>query len=336
MKLAIIILWSEPWGGAGKTGGLITAGANLAEELGADLFYCPPSERRKRRPAHHQAYEFRTVQRVLDEKYDFVIFTSAGHFKDHSNETSAVQHIIDRLDSFPPFAVQVHDEVEVRQLARRSHFFDSPQFRFALPITEEIGKRTLTPSVKRMVYPAYKKRIEKAPNASARTIGMTGRMAARKNTIPFLERAAPALISRGWEVRIHGAEVNFFYARDAKRVAQDVGAKYCGPYDDADVILRQLQWHVNIPYLKRGNFIPRIEIATVEAAAAGCGIITLYESTPSFYRTVCPEWSKLESIAEQIEGLDADAANSMFIADFNERHVGLVNLLQSNIEKAIA
>lgn len=336
MKIAVIILWSEPWGGGGKTGGLVTAGVNLAAELNARAIYIPPSARRKPRAAHHPMYLFQTIEQVLDERYDFVIFTSAGHFQDHAAPTnvSAMEHVISRLSDFPPFAVGIHDEVEQRQLIYRHKFFSSPKFRFAMPITREIGERMLAPEDRRIVYPHYLKHISGRNTTDARTIGMTGRMASRKNTIPFLREAARLLIADGWRVEIHGAEPNFFYARGVKEECANIGAFYYGPYEHASVVLDRLRWHVNIPYLKNGSFIPRLEIATIEAAAAGCGLITLAETTPPEVPTRKLRWGSLDEAARVVLD-DANDNNTEFVNWFNEKHAPLPDALREMIRDSV-
>lgn len=333
MKIAVIILWSEPWGGSGKTGGLISAGMNLARELGADLLYIPPSARRKPRPAHHSAYRFATVEEVLTERYDFVVFTSAGHYKDHKQELSAVEHVLSRLKEFPPFAIEIHDEVEIKQLIHSHRFWRCPSFRFALPITAEIGERfARAESVPMLVYPAYAKHIEPHATPGAKSIGMSSRMASRKNTIPFLRRAAPGLIADGWRVEIHGAEPNFFYARETKRIASVVGAEYHGPYAEPEPVLRGLRWHVNIPYLKNGSFIPRIELASVEAAAAGCGLITLAETTPREIPTLRVAFADLEKLSDILKDERAREVNARFVRWFNAKHASMPRILRGWIE----
>lgn len=321
-RVAMVFLWNLPLTNQ-MTGGILYGLVNVGRDLGKlgfDVRNVYISEWHKPNAAIHPG--FRRVDDMDLEAlngFDFVIFNTPGSGLDKKHVKSGNEpKWLPVLKSIEvPFAVQIHDEVEAR-IAFRHEFFDHPQCRLLLPITSEIVDLVVGDIKERdvLVYPCFPTLETHDPSRyygmKTDSVVTTCRITARKRIVEFVQQAR-SLAASGFEVHVHGADPAWRYVDEVKEHANE-SWKYHGAFTRSELtrILTPARFHYNAAFLKRGKFIPRIEISTVEAVGYGC--------CPILCRTTVPPWVD-DSMAILVDTEDMDDLAERLSRVRNEAHI---------------
>lgn len=225
-------------------------------------------------------------------KYDFIIFDTCGNFYDYKDDGTNLkfyEKLLSKLEI--NYAVRMHDEEETKRLKYISMFTKNSNCALMLPITIGIMKRLALKEYlsgkEYMVYTSYPHKEIKIMNfkdfkKKEKLIVTSCRMTTRKRILELIEISKKIGLS-GYKIELHGADVEWFYV---KKITENKNKywSYHGTYDinELDNFLTKSLLHYNFVYLKRDKFIPRIEIANVEASIRNCLQIMCSESTPSW------------------------------------------------------
>lgn len=283
IHVGLVLLWNEPFvdeRAGGPVYALEAIGHNLSLE-GVKVDYLFFSDKKSSIAWHPSFSPVPLKNRGLLNKLDFVIFSTAGSGADRKKGPWWRPVLRDlRI----PFAVQLHDEAEQRLLPYREEFFNHARCSFLMPITDQTSKILAETNNKgEVVYPGYtigdQKFYKRRPS-----VVTTCRMTSRKRILELIEQAK-RLNEAGFSLNVYGADVTWTYKLELKALENKYWT-YHGTFDRCDLpgILKSAMFHYNVVYLKRGVFVPRVELSTYEAAMYGCCPILCKQTTPSYIR----------------------------------------------------
>ena len=137
IRIAMVFMWNLPYTNQ-MTGGILWGSENVGNDLsklGFEIEFLYFADRPQTNSALHPRFRWKSSSDVEAlNAFDFVIFNTAGSSRDKKTGLWW-KPILDSLKV--PFAVQIHDEAE-EKLPNRHEFFEHPQCKLLLPITEEI------------------------------------------------------------------------------------------------------------------------------------------------------------------------------------------------------
>lgn len=285
VNVGLVLLWNEPFvdeRAGGPVYALEAIGHNLTSQ-GVNVEYSFFSDKKRSSNWHPLFKPIPLKDRRLLNELDFIIFSTAGSGADRKlgKWWSPILR-----DLQIPFAVQLHDEAEGRLLPYRDEFFNHDLCDFLMPITDETtqflaGSRNSG----ELVYPGYMiSDWRRHKNTKTSSVVTTCRMTSRKRVIELVNQAK-GLVKNGFSLDVHGADVTWTYKRELKAL-ENGDWKYHGTFDRDMLpdILSKAMYHYNVVYLKRGKFIPRVELATYEALQYGCCPILCASTTPDYIR----------------------------------------------------
>jgi hypothetical protein len=324
VRIAVVQLWSPPYTD-GRTGGMMNAGKNLAENLWqtgntVDLMWIGDKDERHADP-NFERVPLRRAPAVLAQQ-DAVIFTTAGSFRDKT-EGPWWRPLL--TESGPPFAVWIHDEVEIEKLPYRREFFDHPRCRLVMAITNQIAHAMgAFPPPPVLWYPGYPLTLRPNPLVEEREhlAVTTCRFTSRKRQQELVRDAGRGFMSNCIRLELHGADATWFYVRKVREEMERLPAGWSryvtlrGHFSarERNAILRRAKWHLNLPAAKRGTFYPRIELSTLEAVENGCCPVVSVQSMPSPFEGVNSgavrvdplDPKQLERLAERLSFTDRE------------------------------
>lgn len=288
IKLALVLLWNDPYVDE-RAGGPVYAmeaiGSNL-EKYNVDISYRFFSDRGTSYNWHPWFKPLPLSKAGELNAYDFVIFSTAGSGND-KKIGPWWRPMLRRLQV--PFAVQLHDEAEERLLPYREEFFKHDGCVLLMPITEQTTE-FLVPDFGSvgsidsdiLVYPGFKLGKQKFPGPRKKSVVTTCRLTSRKRIIELVSQNE-SLYRHGFSLDIHGADVNWYYIKSLKELANNYWT-YHGTFnrDRLPEILSRATFHYNAVLLKRGTFFPRVELSTYEAVSYGCCPILCKDTTPDW------------------------------------------------------
>ena len=284
VNVGLVLLWNEPFvdeRAGGPVYALEAIGHNLTLQ-GANVTYSFFSDKKRSANWHPLFKPIPLKDRRLLNELDFVILSTAGSGADRKLGPWWRPFLRDlRI----PFAVQLHDEAEGRLLPYREEFYKHSRCAFLMPITDETSQILADASnTGELVYPGYMIGDQKNNFKKTLSVVTTCRMTSRKRIIELVNQSKN-LVKNGFSLDIHGADVTWTYKRELKAL-ENGDWKYHGTFsrDDMPDILKRAMYHYNVVYLKRGKFIPRVELATYEAAQYGCCPILCAQTTPPYIR----------------------------------------------------
>ena len=284
VNVGLVLLWNEPFvdeRAGGPVYALEAIGHNLTLE-GVNVQYSFISNKGRSSNWHPLFKPIPIKNRRSLNELDFIIFSTAGSGSDR--KLGPWWRPILR-DLKIPFAVQLHDEAELRLLPYREEFFNHARCAFLMPITNETSEILAGSKYSgELVYPGYIIGDQVNSHRKSRSVVTTCRMTSRKRIIELVNQAS-GLVKNGFSLDIHGADVTWTYKRELKAL-ENGNWKYHGTFDRETMprILKKAMYHYNVVYLKRGKFVPRVELATYEAAMYGCCPILCAHTTPSYIR----------------------------------------------------
>lgn len=316
MRIAMVNIYSEPFGDH-RTGGLITSAVQL-KPYGFHHVAVG-----KKRNYHCSGYEYIRHLSELN-KFDFVIFSSAGSNTDKKVQKSGLKPWwFEQLKSVNvPFAVQAHSELDEKDMVFKDEFFNHPMFRLFLPIVHNIWENM--PNGRTHAYLCHKSTIERKNFTKRNLIVSTGRLTSTKR-IKELVMKSPEIKEAGFLIDVYGPQSSYFYFKDLMLVNPGFWC-YKGSFKNSEEILDEVlgsaMYHWNVRCFKRGkrkNIEPRLEIATVEALERGCIPIVHKDSTPKAFHNslVCIDGiGDLNDLIEALENRDGDVDTAIEI--FND------------------
>lgn len=325
IMVAIVRIWSPPYEDH-RLGGTLYGPVSICNDLRklgatADLLFFADE---KKGASWHP--DFKRLSRrdcKTLNTYDFVIFSTPGSMTDRE-EGAWWKPILEGLEI--PFAVQIHDEDEKKYLPHRQIFFDRPQCKLLLPITMGIAEEMVGNLNGRdlIVYPNFS--VLDAPDPSIFYDGKvdqvitTCRMTSRKRVVEFVQQSE-SLNNAGFAVDVFGPASTWQYKKQLDQL-QNQYWTYRGPFrrEDLSAIMGPAKFHYNVVSLKRRRFIPRLEVATVEALEHGCCPILAKDSTPSWVTddmAILVNPNDMNDLADRLTAV-RDKAPEMNSAFYNE------------------
>jgi len=290
MNIALVQLWSPPYID-NRSGGPVYSLATIADNLSVFGHRCELIHFNSKLSdqAWHKQYNVYKEDKAAEvlNKFDRVIFSTAGSWTDRKltldTDNPWYSDMLDKLTV--PFIVQILDEVEPKVLLFRNRFFYHPQCIGTISITGEV-KELVAPNspVPNLVYPVFPINYNDIhwPHKT-KSVKTTCRMTTRKRVLELVKQST-SLAHFGFSLDIHGADITWMYAKQVKDQANDHWT-YHGSFLPSDVpsILNETRYHYNASYLKIGTFIPRLEIATIEA-------VLNYKCVPILCKYTVPKW----------------------------------------------
>jgi len=277
MKVALVCNYSEPFGDK-RTGGLITSAIHLSRYGFVPVFVGP------KRASHIPGFTYYNSAETMQKDFDFFIFSSPGSIDEKIEEYWIGELQSNRITK--PFAVQSHRETDPGLFKRAGEYFAHPKFAFFMPICKDLWEEM--PEVDTFPYLAHQSEIKKDwPIGSKRDwkIVSSSRLTSAKRIHELARQYVKGIKFMGKKVAVDiwGAESSYFYTKALNEIAPGL---HKGIYKNAErnEFLHKAVWHWNCYAFKRGTRIaPRLELASIEAAAAGCRLIVQKSSTPKEY-----------------------------------------------------
>lgn len=225
IRIAMVFMWNLPYTNQ-MTGGILWGSENVGNDLsklGFEIEFLYFADRPQTNSALHPRFRWKSSSDVEAlNAFDFVIFNTAGSSRDKKTGLWW-KPILDSLKV--PFAVQIHDEAE-EKLPNRHEFFEHPQCKLLLPITEEI-LTTVVGDIRGRdvsIYPNFPTMevMEPSQDYDQKKDGIVTscRMTSRKRIVELVQQSAD-LGKVGFTINIHGADVTWQYVRQVQEHKTD-------------------------------------------------------------------------------------------------------------------